>query len=250
MTTKKRTRRSKIKTYAPIFPGFYGTIFSSDDSDEEREEIVSLISEIIKPDYAKHTNALADIIVNSNIYSINWREYEKEYCIRICDYLSSELSDIPGFQALELENVINPKEYNFANDSINCLVIVNSIPKFREWILNICKEHEELFTDWIHDRYTGYDGFIPSYSNDASEWLKIIKKKSLDGHYCGTILEFYLTMVKKIGVEDLYYGVESPSISGYMKIDIDKRGLKATYPILETIEKGEKQDTSFLKEVS
>jgi len=235
-----RKRRTKIHTFAPLFPGFYGTLFESDYYDE-LNEISGLLEDFIDPLYSHHLSEVASIIYgNWKAYTIDWKKYNHEYCSRICEHLSTLLEDIPGFNSIELEKVVSPKEYNFYNDSIDCSVCLNSLAEFRKWIFDFCKENEEEFSKWLVRRYTSRDGFISGHSNNPEDWFKIIKNKSLNGHYCGALLEFYFQIID-VNADDLYQSVERPCLSEYISLHIDKRSFKKIYSFLDSIFLGDKQ---------
>lgn len=195
----------KVKTYCPVFSGFYGTVFEPDetqaiyDFNEDRKEGT--------PEY------------NYESFDIDYSGYRKDVARTIVPYISHELKkEIPGFLDMKMEKLVSPREYNFYNDSIDVVVKLNK-KKFREWLLSYIEENAKEWEAYLKSRYTSYDGFYSSYPNTAEGWRIDTKDYTeLDGHYLGTILEFYCTNV--ITEMDLveYVSGNGVYIDSYMKV--------------------------------
>ena len=117
--------------------------------------------------------------------------------------IKDELSDY--IEGIEFEDIYYPKQYNFTNNSIDCIVIPNI-----EKIKNFIYENKEAFCEYLKERYTGYDGFIPSYSNEFETWeaeTKNFTNFSINGHCLGSILDF---IALKLEIEEinLYYNIK------------------------------------------
>lgn len=165
----------KIKTYLPVFTGFYNNIFFNPDNDLSRE--IEEINQI------RSEKGLEEITENDATWDYtSWTIDSAKHC---CEKIEKSADFI---KAVKFESVQSPKEYNFTNDSINC-EIDSQIKPLKDFIC----ENLEDFEDFIKDRYTSCSGFISYYSNDSSLWLKQINKKCLekDGHILGTLLNFY-----------------------------------------------------------
>jgi hypothetical protein len=139
-----------IKTYLPVFTGFYGSHFLEPYMDEEDEG-----------------------------KEIDWEAYMKALSKSFCDVVEDELSDFVSM--IKFERLVSPKYYNYANDSINVEIDVY-VNKVNEYI----KENIVKFDKYLKDNYTSCDGFISSYSTDVYDWLDW----SDDKHKAGSVLQF------------------------------------------------------------
>ena len=139
-----------IKTYLPVFTGFYGSHFLEPYMDEEDEG-----------------------------NGIDWENYLKALSKSFCDIIEDELSDFVSM--IKFEELISPRFYNYTNDSINCEIDVNV-----DKVNNYLKENTLQFTEYLKENYTSYDGFISSYSTDINDWVDW----SDDKHMAGSVLQF------------------------------------------------------------
>lgn len=189
---KANNNTFKIKSWLPVFPGFYNTIFeyNNEHSDidyfNELREDKKLIGKVefdhIKFDYDSYNNDVADSCCNVLECGLN------EFVLKI-----------------DFEHVSSPREYNFVNDSINCTYTLTS-ENFNN-IKSFIKNHLVEFKQYLKNTYTSYDGFISFYSNNIKEWKVTKKLLKEDSHILGSILEF-ICQVKKISQESLYYDGE------------------------------------------
>jgi len=171
-----------FSTYAPVFTGFYNTIFDEsdrflnmelDDEDQFRENYE--VPEEIPWDFI--TDRFSDYIDHTAANKA------------VAEYV---LDAIPGLYhkdlnlSIEFEELRSPREYNFANDSIDCKITLD-IDELKKYL----DEHKAEFDKFLRDRYTGYSGFISSYPNSTVEWAEDTEDfTALDGHYLGAILDF------------------------------------------------------------
>ena len=170
-----------FNTWCPIFPGFYGTNFDTDNIEE---------SEIYDINEARKDNGFTD--------EIDWDDCEFDYTAyynrvsnEFCSIIENELKEKGYVTRLEMETLVSPREYNFENDSIN--VEVELSDENIKNIQNTINENLEAFKEYIKKRYTSRDGFISFFSNDPQDWLEMImdfKKVDEGTHYLGSILEF------------------------------------------------------------
>ena len=174
----------KAKTFLPVFNGFYNTIFEFDYSGVEYQ---------IKED-RQEKGLLSDF----DDLKIDNEKYENDIVTSFCHVLKSELSDY--IFDIELENIVNPKAYNFSNDSAN-VTIKYDAEKIRDFIYS----HKGSFELFLKSRYTSCDGFISHYSNDFETWEKETNNfndLSINGHFLGAILEF-IARIEKISEENI-----------------------------------------------
>lgn len=154
----------KVKTYLPLFSGFYGSRWDEPCFDGEED-----IFDLPEGSYFEEF--------------VNWNEYHNHIAKEMCNEVQYLLSDFVS--GIEFECIRSPKYYNFENDSINCEITFDE-DKVTEYL----NENFRLFKDYIKLMYTSRDGFISSYSNDASEWMEDWKDNQ---HKVGSILDFICT---------------------------------------------------------
>jgi hypothetical protein len=168
-----------MKTWLPIFPGFYGTWYEPNETDEfnyineQRESIhiAPLPFEAIKWDYAAYYNEVSK---------------------NACNYIENVLENF--VTAIKFEEIRSPKEYNFSNDAINIEVELSeeNIIAIKTFLF----DNIENFKKHISKTYTSYDGFLSSYSNDAIDWLDYIDTNLEHKHKLGSILQFICYKLK------------------------------------------------------
>lgn len=152
----------KVKTYLPLFSGFYGSHWDEPCFDGEED--------------------IFDLPKDKEFWEfVDWKKYYNHIAKEMCNEVQYLLSDFVS--DIEFECIRSPKYYNFENDSINCEITFDE-NKVKEYL----NENFSLFKDYIKLMYTSRDGFISYYSNDASEWMQ-----DWDEHKVGSILEFICT---------------------------------------------------------
>lgn len=167
----------KVDSYLPVFSGFYGTIWESDN--EESSEIEHFNSE-------RERKGLSELPWDA--FEFDYEGYKDQVGEGCCNYLESLLS---GFiTAINYQSISSPKEYNFANDSIHCEFVVSEENK--EAIKKYVFQNLSDFTEYIKSRYTSYDGFLSHYSNNATDWVMDIDSALEHEHKLGSILEFII----------------------------------------------------------
>lgn len=182
---------TKIESYLPVFPGFYGTIFEADEEN------------IIESPFCYDD------------YTFNYTDYSIDIARACVHGISEKLNEL-GFNLLiEFENVVSPKEYNFKNNSINVIYHLKSgcIKSIKDYLNN----NSESLAQFLRERYTTCSGFISSHSNDLEDWLSYITIAGLqsNGHYLGSVLEFILSN-EGYTYEDLYYSCEGIYLDGWL----------------------------------
>lgn len=180
----------KIKTYLPVFPGFYGTIFEpSEDS-----EIEYVNDERKKKGLPK---------VDFDDMRFNYDEYRNDVAKKACNFLERELSDY--VKSIKFDELRSPRFYNYSNDSINC-IIEPKIKPIRKYL----SDNSEAFDQYLKDQYTSYDGFISSYDNNRGDFME--GQPFAHRHKLGSILEF-ICQNEGINQESLYYGCDDCYLS-------------------------------------
>lgn len=200
-----------VKTWAPVFPGFYSTWYEFNIPEEEVVDLLfwhksgpeqQLLGELVKRHY-------------SDTVDEDYSEYYNDVAKAVCRYLSWKLEDILGIKMkVELQRIVSPEYYNFKNDSLDIQIDVDEdllISKVRE----IIDKNLDEFKKYISDNYTSYDGFMSFYSNDVNDWLK----SGYDAHEIGSLLEFVLRISEDDVSEDMYYSVsEEINKSNYLSV--------------------------------
>jgi hypothetical protein len=196
-TMEEQKNKSVLETWLPIFPGFYGTIFeySNEDMDIEAFE-----QETGKED------------LNWDNFNWDYEDYNNRVAEACCEAIENKLQEYFDL-VINFQNVSSPREYNFANDSINIEIIASkgTLSKIREYLLENIEEYKE----YVRRKYTSCDGFISRYSNNAYTWINDYMFKMQDnGHYLGSILQFVL-INEEFTEEDLYYKTDHENYVGY-----------------------------------
>lgn len=163
----------KINSWLPVFPGFYNTIFEPDCEDE----INHWREETENP--------------NLDYYDLEWdyKEYENKIAIQACEFIESQLSHLFDIK-IEMEEISSPREYNFYNDSINCIYTLSEddLKSIHAYLIDNIEE----FKDYLL-RYKSCSGFISYYSHYVNDWLMDYWQQIKEHpHYLGSILEFIM----------------------------------------------------------
>jgi len=197
---------NKIETWAPVFSGFYNTIWEFNGDEDELQYL--------------NENAPKGKEYTYDDLDIDYRAYEKDVCTRFVDILSATLSEgIPAIKKIVMQQVISPKEYNFRNDAIDIEIHVHSKTSLQKWIINYLKKHKDEWLNYLVSHYTGCDGFIPGYSNSPLDWKnKTENYSNLGTHHLGAILQFYCDT--EYLDEDYFYDkvIESIYANEYIKL--------------------------------
>ena len=172
-----------MKTYLPLFTGFYNTIWEMDDS--------YLIDEM-----------------SVDMDDIDYEKYREDVSKELCRVLPDHCDLI---ESIVFESLYSPKFYNFGNDSINCEVSLSL--SSRRGLDDYLSENADAFGEYLRDRYTSRDGFMSSHSNDPKDW----SDSHEDEHKFGAVLDFWF-MHEEIDEYEVYQDVvESLNETDYIK---------------------------------
>ena len=169
----------KIKTWLPVFTGFYGTIFGTllEEYDDDGEEV-----ELSREDYKLR---------------------ELEICKGAVWFIDETLKalNLKGYKGLEFDSLYSPREYNFTNDSINITVECDEA-ELEETITDLIEQKFRInFNESLRADFTPRDGFAPYYSRDSEDWLPA----SFEGEFAlGYYLDFLLAVMSDDNEEELY----------------------------------------------
>ena len=175
----------KIKTWLPVFQGFYESGLE-DDNEMEYHLFDDPNNDQMFEDHKKW---LLDEVTEY----IDYSGYHEELAKVICKGVCSELASHELIEGYCFEKLTSPKYYNFRNDSIDVEVEVDILK-----LIDLCEEQHEEFEEYLKDHYTSYDGFSSHYSNDANDWSGLLDDRT-DGlimnntdHCIGALLDFLL----------------------------------------------------------
>lgn len=149
----------KVKTYLPLFRGFYGSHWDDPCFDGE-EEYFTLPEGMYFEEF------------------VDWNAYHEHIAKELCNEVQYLLSDFVS--SIEFEKISSPRYYNFENDAIHCKITFNKT-KVKQYL----NENFEAFSKYIKERYTSRDGFISFHSNDPKDWMN-----KWNEHQVGSILQF------------------------------------------------------------
>ncbi len=161
-----------MRTYLPLFTGFYNTIWEMDDS--------YLIEEL-----------------NVDMENIDYTKYREDVSKELCRVLPEHCDLI---ESVLYEALVSPRFYNFGNDSINCEVSLSSKEAVDEYLA----DNADAFSEYLKDRYTSRDGFASSYSNDPKDWTDWKD----DQHKFGAVLDFWF-LNEEVDEYEVYQDVVS-----------------------------------------
>lgn len=186
--------KTTYDTFAPLFPGFYNTVFEYANEAED----IEYYNEENKTD------------LGYDDFNWNYKEYSNRVAKCFCNRLETELKlyiDI----SIEFQEIYSPREYNFYNDSIFCKIELDL-----NELLKLIAERKEQAEKYFLDRYTSYDGFISLHSNDIKDWLN--KKYILadSKHRIGALLNCLCEI--EIDSEDIIYWCDSESYIDFSPI--------------------------------
>jgi hypothetical protein len=136
-----------IKSYLPIFQGFYNTHFSCEcDSDVCEDE--GVLYDEVKFNYKDYQERVAHKCISS-----------------VWNYLRHSGFDIN----IEFEEVYSPRYYNYSNDDIYCIYTVND-EDFND-LIGYCKDNLSDFKTFLKGKYSSYSGFVSFFDTDPKTWF-------------------------------------------------------------------------------
>jgi hypothetical protein len=192
-----------IKTWLPVFPGFYNTLF----------DIGSRLY-MFESQLKEHNLIQEDLKWNNACFN-------NDVLKKCCKWIKKELPVESGIIGIKFESIQSPREYNFANDSCN-IEIELDIETFSKWFNSYIEKNIEEWADHLADHYDSREGFISFYPSDAETWVELTNNYHFDGdkedirrnykmtdgtHSLGRCLEFYLLNENKSAEDSMYYYV-------------------------------------------
>lgn len=167
----------KQATWLPLFIGYYESPFDPSDSFIEME--TDLSDDEIKKYYGDD--------IDPKWFRENAWDYVKIDWDGLGEAITYAILDVDNtgiIKDVEYEKTCSPKYYNFSTDSINCMIEYDS-----DKMMSYLNNNIEAFKDYLIEKYTRRDGFIPSYSNELVYWMNT---ENHSDHELGSILQFIL----------------------------------------------------------
>lgn len=169
----------KVDTWLPVFSGFYGTCWESDSMEEMEIQNIN--------DNRKEKN-----LPSIDYDAIDWdyEGYRQDVCQSVTDAISGDLESLGMVHNTVYQKLNSPREYNFANDSIDVQFILTgkNVANIKKYL----KDHKTEFSKYLKERYTSYDGFFSHYSNAIEAWTGDLMGTLTDAHKLGAVLNFIL----------------------------------------------------------
>lgn len=142
--------RNNIETYLPVFKGFYGSFWDEPDFYGEAEHF-GLPNDFPFWEY------------------VDWAAYKEDLSKKFCHVVEREMSDF--IERIDFQSLQSPKEYNFENDSINCIIRPKKVA-IKEYIY----ANREAFEKYLEDHLKSRSGFISFHSYHFEDWETATKK--------------------------------------------------------------------------
>lgn len=175
----------KYHTFAPMFDGFYNTVFQYDRESEDIEQY----------------NEQHGTNLEFDDFDFDYRDYERRVATAFVNRLETELKQFLPSIRIEFEQVRSPKYYNFTNDSIDIEVKLN----LRQ-LIKLIADRKEAAAQYFKDVYTSRSGFMSFHSNDINDWLNVKYIKENTAHRVGALLECLCSI--ELDKDDTLYWVD------------------------------------------
>ncbi len=153
MKTEIKIKDQVIKTFLPLFPGFYNTIFEPCEDNE-----MEYINE------ERETKGLEP--AKWEDFKFDYADYRNEIAKGCCQFIENKLTELDLKCRIEFEEVKSPREYNFTTDVINCTITINT-----NEVIQYMIDHKEELRQYFIDKFTTRDGFISFYNPSIEMWI-------------------------------------------------------------------------------
>lgn len=191
-----KTTKLTIASQLPIFTGFYGTIYESNE-----DHFID--------DYNEQNN------VYYNYEDFKWDNegYMNEVGKGCTEWVQNALKEIGFDVQVDFIAIDSPREYNHSNDAIDVNYTINKTT-FKK-IVNYLKDNSENWNLYIKGYFTSYSGFISFHPNNAEEWVELVNLDNMANYniILKTILGFILTN-EDYSETDMYNTVYNIEIQG------------------------------------
>ena len=177
-----------IKTYLPVFSGFYGTLF---------EDIIdSEVDYILEGEETYTTD-------NVEFDYKTFKEDISKQCVGVFEDAFNR--DMHTKLSVSFESLFSPKFYNFENDSIN--VTISLSRNDFDTVISAIKENKTEISEQLKEKYSSRDGFSSFHSTDLDEWIEDLtlefENEEDCSHKWGAILEILCDVLDIIDEEEM-----------------------------------------------
>lgn len=200
----KTDKAIKVSTWLPIFSGFYGTIWETDNDEEMELEYIN-----------EQRTAKGLPKVDWDDVDWDYTEYQRGVVEGVTKFVGHELANMGLISKYRLEKLVSPREYNFRNDSIDVAFYLTS--KNKQAIERYLVEHKKEFAEYLDDRYTSYSGFCSYYSNSILNWMNDLDETLTHSHKLGSVLEFILKNENQIDEATIYEHLKGNGVTLHAK---------------------------------
>lgn len=201
MKTATKKLETTIESFLPVFSGFYGTYFESDD-----ELVIYNINEI-----SPNANFTSDDII------FDYKEYENDTAKLCVQKVEEKLKDLCFDISIEYQTLVSPRFYDFSNDSIDVRYTVTQAT--RKQIIKYLETNKKNFAEYCEDHFKSRDGFHSFFKHNVNTWLTEYQYEQLETTF-GHMLEFIL---KNEGYTDydLYNDLDGQNyLDGWLKPEL------------------------------
>lgn len=165
--------------------------FDFDGCDSHIEDMAQMIvdNEIILTDKTVNTTDLqtvTDYLYNNVKY--NKQQYASEV-LNNFEYMLNSYLNLNNEVNLTIANVYSPKFYNYETDRIYYNISDDVMQEIKETVL---KDYKAELIAELKERFTAYDGFIPSYPNDLETFLNTKDDCITNSVYITTLLKQHM----------------------------------------------------------
>ena len=177
-----------IKTYLPVFSGFYGTLF---------EDIIdSEVDYILEGEETYTTD-------NVEFDYKTFKDDISKQCVGVFEDAFNR--DMHVKLSVSFESLFSPKFYNFENDSIN--VAISLSREDFDIIISAIKGNRTEISEQLKERYSSREGFSSFHSTDLDEWIEDLtlefETEEDCSHKWGAILEILCDVLDIIDEEEM-----------------------------------------------
>ena len=146
------------------FGGFYG--YYDDNVETAIECELEYYTENLSDERAEYVR---------NNWDIDYRELHSCIANEYADYYKTALNDLLKDNDLpvvnfEFDKLISPSEYNFSNDTVQVKISEQDLITVRKLADKLTNNEGKTFKQYVYDRMTPCDGFIPFYSQNVNMW--------------------------------------------------------------------------------
>lgn len=178
-----------IKSWLPIFSGFYGTIW---DNSENNSELEYLREQGLTDEELEELSSL-------KCYDEGIRDYQDGITRELTNFIGQDLIKLGMLKSIKYERIVSPKYYS--NDSVN--VTDTLTKKNQKAIKDYLANHFDAWRKYLQEYYTSCSGFISHYDNDpllddwrddaifAEHQLGQVYNFILNNEYTGDDIEYY-----------------------------------------------------------